>query len=395
MAKPQAKTIAPDSLSSFAASIAVESSPSTVWTPSPTSNTSGSAPGRVWSGRSTSREPQSPQSVPNEQSDHCEFEPPSSQPPSPAWKHVSRQPPFVASAWPAMWRPSEIDVAPMLENLSIAAMILSLSSVSCVCSTASELKVTTANFAAASETTNESTSFFANFFASASTIPIEPESSSTRTTSSIRSHSFSIGGNDGGGGCGDGGDGFGGGGGGGGGGLGDGGGGEKLVGGGDGLAASWQNWPLAKCSRRIWTGACDIESTETAYTSLGSDAIEMIVSLSAEPKPTANTLIPARFATSAIAIAVESSPSIVCSPSVSTSITLLTPSRDGPRLPAALQRPLASRSQQPHETRGQRSYAERSPASASKCWLHEKQLGSCVNGLYAEIGSAIATASDW
>ena len=77
--------------------------------------------------------------------------------------------------------------------------------------------------------------------------------------------------------------------------------------------------------------------------------------------------MPACFATSAIAIAVWSSPSVVCVPSVSTSITLRTCSRDGPFIPCApLQRPPSShvrpsgrRAQQPHDTSPHMSYSSR------------------------------------
>ena len=67
---------------------------------------------------------------------------------------------------------------------------------------------------------------------------------------------------------------------------------------------------------------------KNAKSDVGDDAIASIVDTAAPPKPTATMLTPALFTVDACAIAVLSSPSTVCTPSVSSSTVRGTPGRD-------------------------------------------------------------------
>ena len=96
---------------------------------------------------------------------------------------------------------------------------------------------------------------------------------------------------------------------------GDGGGGD---GGGDGgggalgARASSHSCALLKCVR-----IASKSLPKYAKSELGADAIAVIVDTRAPPNPTDTTATPAFFTTAACAIAVLSSPSVVCTPSVS------------------------------------------------------------------------------
>ena len=119
----------PWALRRSAAAIAVVSSPSTVCTPSPRSRAIGSASGRVWSTARSARVPQSAQSVPWSHKSKTASSPPSSHIPSFEWKHELSQPFEAASARPAAFNPSEIDVAPPACSVSMALAIFVLSEV--------------------------------------------------------------------------------------------------------------------------------------------------------------------------------------------------------------------------------------------------------------------------
>ena len=89
-----------------------------------------------------------------------------------------------------------------------------------------------------------------------------------------------------------------------------------------GEATSSQRYPPAK-----WARTASMSPPKKAKSELGEEAIDRIVASAAPPKPTATTDTPAAFTTPACAIAVESSPSTVCTPSVSSSSVRGTPGR--------------------------------------------------------------------
>ena len=98
-------------------------------------------------------------------------------------------------------------------------------------------------------------------------------------------------------------------------------GGDGGDGGACGDAASAQSDDEVKCSRIASMSA-------PRYEWEAEEPIAAIVDACAPPKPTAKTCTPAAFTTDASAIAVASSPSTVCTPSVSSSSAEGTPGRD-------------------------------------------------------------------